>query len=73
MKATAIRKVATFADFNADNDRHGEHDFGASDLSGRKFLWKIVTYDADMQYGSEGPADPSKTVRIPTIILATEY
>ena len=29
VKAMAIRKVATFADFTSDNDPTGEHDFGS--------------------------------------------
>jgi hypothetical protein len=41
VKAMVIRKVATFSDFTADNDPHGEHDFGSFELTGRKFFWKI--------------------------------
>ena len=37
VKAAAIRKVATFNDFNEDNDPHGEHDFGTFRLCGRRF------------------------------------
>ena len=73
VKAMMIRKVATFTEFNADNDPHKEHDFGSFTVSGRKFFWKIDAYDADMQFGSEDPADPSKTTRVLTIMLAEEY
>jgi len=34
VKAMVIRRVATFSDFNADNDPHGEHDFGSFTLTG---------------------------------------
>ena len=73
VKATVVRRVATFADFTSDNDPHQEHDFGSFGLAGRKIFWKIDYYDADMRYGSEDPADPAKTTRVLTIMLAEEY
>jgi hypothetical protein len=73
VKAIVIRRVATFSDFTTDNDPHGEHDFGSFEIAGRKFLWKIDAYDADMQFGSEDPSDPAKTTRVLTIMLAEEY
>ena len=73
VKAMAIRRVTTFSEFTADNDPHGEHDFGSFEIAGRKFFWKIDAYDADMQFGSEDPSDPVKTARVLTIMLAEEY
>ncbi len=73
VKAMLIRRVATFSEFTEDNDPHGEHDFGNFTLAGRKFFWKIDAYDANMQFGSEDPADPTKTTRVLTIMLAEEY
>jgi hypothetical protein len=73
VKAAVIRKVATFSEFTADNDPHGEHDFGNFTLAGWKFFWKIDAYDTAMEFGSEDPADPSKTTRVLTIMLASEY
>jgi hypothetical protein len=73
VKAVAIRRVATFSEFTADNDPHGEHDFGSFTLAGRKFFWKIDLYDANMEFGSEDPADASKTTRVLTIMFASEY
>jgi hypothetical protein len=73
VKAMAIRRMATFSDFTPDNDPHGEHDFGSFTLAGRKFFWKIDAYDKAMEFGSEDPADPSKTTRVLTIMLAEEY
>ena len=73
VKAMVIRRVATFSDFNADNDPHGEHDFGAFTLAGRKFFFKLDYYDAAMESGSEDPVDPAKTTRVLTIMLAEEY
>jgi hypothetical protein len=73
VKAAVIRQVATFSDFTPDNDPHQEHDFGSFTLAGRKFFWKIDAYDKAMQFGSEDPADPAKTTRVLTIMLASEY
>jgi len=73
VKAMVIRRVATFSDFTPNNDPHGEHDFGSFALSGRKLFWKIDYYDAAMDFGSDDPADPSKTTRVLTIMLAEEY
>src|ERR1700688_2579334 len=73
VKAMVIRRVATFSDFNADNDPHKEHDFGSFTLSGRQFFFELDYYDLVMQCGSEDPADPSKTTRVLTIMLAEEY
>ena len=73
VKAMAIRRVATFSEFTADNDPHEEHDFGNFELAGRKFFFKIDYFDANMEFGSEDPADPAKTTRALTIMLAEEY
>jgi len=73
VKAMVIRRVATFSEFTADNDPHEEHDFGNFELAGRKFFFKIDYFDANMEFGSEDPADPVKTTRALTIMLAEEY
>lgn len=71
---SAIReKVETFDTFTPDNDPHGEHDFGAFEHNGERIFWKIDYYDATLTYGSEDAADPAKTIRILTIMLASEY
>jgi len=73
VKAMVIRRVATFSEFTPENDPHGEHDFGSFTLTGQKFFFKIDYFDAAMEFGSEDPADPSKTTRVLTIMLAEEY
>ena len=71
---SAIReKVERFNDFTEDNDPYGEHDFGSFTHKGRKIFWKIDCYAPDLKWGSEDPADPSRTVRVLTIMLAEEY
>src|SRR5437899_9415547 len=73
VKAMVIRRVATFSEFTPENDPHGEHDFGSFSLAGRKFFFKIDYFDAAMEFGSQNPADPSKTTRVLTIMLGEEY
>jgi Protein of unknown function (DUF3768) len=73
VKARALIQVQRFASFNADNDPHGEHDFGCFEVAGEKFFWKIDYYDADMTFGSQDPGDPEKTMRVLTVMLAEEY
>jgi hypothetical protein len=52
-RAQVFDRVRTFEAFNADNDPHGEHDFGNFEIDGRKLFWKIDHYDAAMEFGSE--------------------
>ena len=73
VRAMAFQKVAAFDIFAAGNDPHGEHDFGSFDLAGDKFFWKIDYYDSTFEFGSEDPADPTKTTRVLTLMLAAEY
>jgi Protein of unknown function (DUF3768) len=73
VKAEALVQVAHFADFTADNDPHGEHDFGSFTLVGRKFFWKIEYYDKHCEFGSQDPSDPEETTRVLTVMLADEY
>lgn len=71
---SAIREqVEQFRDFTPDNDPHGEHDFGAFTHNGHRIFWKIDYYAPDMQHRSEDPADPQQTVRVLTLMLASEY
>jgi hypothetical protein len=72
-QATVLDKVRMFDAFTADNDPHGEHDFGSFEVDGRKIFWKVDYYDAAMEFGSEDSADPSKTTRVLTVMLASEY
>ena len=69
----AVRAIQAFSAFDADNDPHGEHDFGALEIEGEKLFWKIDYYDKSLEFGSEDPADPAQTTRILTLMLASEY
>ena len=65
--------VRRFDGFDGDNDPHGEHDFGAVEVGGRRLFWKIDAYDCDLRGHSPNPADPAVTTRVLTIMLAEEY
>jgi Protein of unknown function (DUF3768) len=71
-------RVIAFDTFTADNDPYGEHDFGSLDYEGQRIFWKIDYYDrasfgTGCDMGSDDPADPAKTLRVLTIMLASEY
>lgn len=72
-KAKAITRVMSYSAFTADNDPHGEHDFGSFKVDGERYFWKIDYYDPSLEYGSEDPADPKKTTRVLTLMLARDY
>jgi len=72
-QAEILDRVRTFEEFTADNDPYTEHDFGAFEYGSQRICWKIDYYDAEMEFGSEDPADPSNTTRVLTIMLAEEY
>ena len=73
VKANVLQKVRSFTEFGADNDPHGEHDFGSFKIDGETFFFKIDYYSPDMQGGSEDPADPERTTRVLTIMFASDY
>lgn len=68
-----LEKLKNYDDFTEDNDPYGEHDFGIIKLEQYTFYWKIDYYARDMMHRSENPADPSKTIRVLTIMFAEEY
>jgi hypothetical protein len=71
--ARRSRKYARFNNFTPDNDPYKEHDFGRFEAGGRTFIWKIDYYDKSMTLGAEDPADPERTTRVLTIMLAEDY
>lgn len=68
-----LNAVAGFDQFSGDNDPYGEHDFGNFEIEGEMVYFKIDYYDAACVYGSEDPSDPTKTTRVLTVMLASEY
>jgi len=77
-RSAICEKVETFDSFTEDNDPHGEHDFGAFEHGGHKIFWKIDYYDwvsfgTGRDMGSEDPSGPAQTLRVLTIMVASEY
>ena len=68
-----LSAIATFNNFDADNDPYGEHDFGALTVEGERILFKIDYLDRALSGHSPDPADASVTTRVLTIMLAEEW
>ena len=71
--AELMSALRVYRGFDADNDPHGERDFGDLTLWGEDLLWKVDYYDTTMKYGSPDPADERVTTRVMTVMLASEY
>ncbi len=67
------RRVMEFNTFSEDNDPYGEHDFGAVEMGGDRFFWKIDYYDLAMKIGSEDPSDEKVTKRVLTLLRSDEW
>ena len=68
-----LRALATFDDFDEDNDPHGEHDCARFTAAGHACLFRVDYYDNDMRYASDDPADEAQTKRVLTLMLAEDY
>ncbi len=68
-----VAAVKTFDAFSEDNDPYGEHDFGVLELEGERYFWKIDYYDRSLRFGAEDPTDTSETMRVLTLMHASEY
>ena len=71
----AVQAVGEFDVFEAENDPDGCHDFGAVDIRGQKVFWKIDLYeaDSDFRYGAETPDNPATTMRVLTVMMASDW
>lgn len=68
-----LERVRTFDAFSEDDDPYGEHDFGSFVHYGETIFWKIDYYDRTLTAGSEDRTDPEATIRVLTVLLASEY
>lgn len=71
----AVQAVGEFDVFEPENDPDGCHDFGAVDIRGQKVFWKIDLYeaDSDFRFGAEAPDNPATTMRVLTIMMASDW
>jgi hypothetical protein len=72
-RSAIVAAVRDFEDFTADNDPYNEHDCAVIAAAGHEALFKIEYYDKTLTSGSDDPADPDRTCRVMTIMLADEY
>jgi Protein of unknown function (DUF3768) len=72
-QAAIMTRVCGFDAFTADNDPHGEHDFGSFEHDSKTIFWKIDCYDRALEWGSPDPVDSAVTRRAITIMFAEEY
>lgn len=68
-----IHAIASFTDFNSNNDPYGEHDCAILEVEGMSIMWKIDYYDETLNGHSPDASNPDVTVRIMTVMLAEEY
>ena len=73
VKAKVLMAVRTFNDFDEGNDPHQEHDFLSINVRGHEIFAKIDYFDREMRFGADDPSDPERTVRVLTVMLASEY
>ncbi len=65
--------VAGFDAFADDNDPYCEHDFGAFEFKGERLFFKFDYFAPGLTEASEDPGDPWQSIRVLTIMLASEY
>jgi hypothetical protein len=70
LRAKALALVRAYDKFTIETDPFNEHEFGAFEIQGHHFCWKIEAFDKELRYGSEDPSDPEKTTRILVLMLA---
>ena len=68
-----LNNVALYTNFTEDNNPHGERDFGSFMYKKEKIFWKIDYKDNAMMYHSPDASDPSQTIRVLTIMKASEW
>jgi Protein of unknown function (DUF3768) len=61
-----------YDDFCHANDPYEEHDFGSFEVDGQTIFFKIDHFDKALTSHSPDPADPSRTERVITIMLAEQ-
>jgi len=68
-----LAAVTGFDEFSGANDPHREHDFGSVDVMSHRVFFKIDYYDRTGTVHSPDPTTNKVTLRVMTIMLASEY
>ena len=68
-----LKLVKEFKIFTKDDDPYGEHDFGSFDFKDINYFWKIDYYDNDLKFHSEDKLNAEKTIKVLTVLRASEY
>jgi hypothetical protein len=69
-----IEALRVYDGWSKDNDPWSEADMCVLDIDGETVWAKLDYYSrADLNYGSEDPSDPAKTLRIGTLMFPDEY
>ena len=69
-----LKLVREFKTFNrGEDDPYGEHDFGSFDFKDINYFWKIDYYDNDLKFHSEDKLNAEKTIKVLTVMKASEY
>lgn len=73
--AEAVKATGDFDTFEPENDPEGWHDFGAVTIRGETVFWKVDLYeaDSDFRYRAEAPDNPATTMRVLTIMMASDW
>lgn len=67
-----INQIRSTNDFEVDNSRLGQHNFGSVSTGNNIVYWRIDYYDKDEEDVSPDPSDASVTTRVMTISFSTE-
>jgi hypothetical protein len=62
-----------FSDFHEGNDPYGEHDCASFEVEGKRCMFKIDYYDADLRFHSIDPSEADLTRRIMTLMFTEDY
>ena len=68
-----LKLVREFKTFTSGDDPYGEHDFGSFDFKDISYFWKIDYYDNDLKFHSEDKLNAEKTIKVLTVLRASEY
>lgn len=71
-RSALLAALANYDSFDADNDPHGERDFGDFSLFETDIYFKIDYYDPELKFGSNDPADANATHRVLTLMTQAD-